>query len=135
MSSGHHAGNVLVGHAHQRLSDGLRGWLQASFDGVFVVADRASLIEGAQRLQPALVVVELALAQGRLDALLAELQRQAPASRTLVLSDYEDPRADAAALDAGATGVLHNATLAADLSSAVDAVLAGQRYCPPPGAR
>jgi len=41
----------------------------------------------------------------------------------------------AAALDAGATGVLHNATLAADLSSAVDAVLAGQRYCPPPGAR
>lgn len=132
MASAHHAGNVLVGHAHQRLSEGLRGWLQASFDGVFVVADRSSLIEGAQRLQPALVVVDLALAEGRLGALVAELLRQAPASRTLVLSDYDDPGADAAALDAGAAGVLHKTTLAADLSSAVDAVLAGQRYLPPP---
>lgn len=134
MVSVHHAGNVLVGHAHQRLSDGLRGWLQASFDGVFVVADRSSLIEGAQRLQPALVVVDLTLAEGRLDALMAELLRQAPASRTLVLSDYDDPRADAAALDAGAAGVLHMATLAADLSSAVDAVLAGRQFVSPPAA-
>ncbi|HMN76134.1 MAG TPA: response regulator [Burkholderiaceae bacterium] len=128
-----HAGGVLVGHAHQRLSEGLRGWLQASFDGVYMVADRTSLIEGAHRLQPVLVVVDLALAEGNVAALLAELQREAPHSPTLLLSDYNDARVDAAALAAGAAGVLHKSSLAADLSAAVEAVLAGRPFTSPPG--
>ena len=127
-----HAGCVLLAHAHQRLSEGLRGWLQASFGSVFVVADRASLIEGAQRLQPALMVIDLALAAGRLEALLAELRQRAPGSRALLLSDYDDARADAAALAAGAAGVVHSASLAADLDSAVEAVLAGRTFTSPP---
>lgn len=129
-----HGGGVLVGHPHQRLSEGLRGWLQASFDGVFMVADRASLIEGAHRLQPALLVVDLALAEGNLASLLAELHTQAPHSRTLLLSDYDDARIDAAALAAGAAGVVHKSSLAADLSPAVEAVLAGRRFTSAPGA-
>ena len=128
-----HAGGVLVGHAHQRLSEGLRGWLQASFDGVYMVADRTSLIEGAHRLQPVLVVVDLALAEGDVAALLAELQREAPHSPALLLSDYDDARVDDAALAAGAAGVVHKASLAADLSAAVEAVLAGRRFTSPPG--
>ena len=134
MTAGTDARCVLLGNPHQRLSEGLRGVLQASFDGVFMVADRSSLIEGAHRLQPALVVVDLALAEGRLADLMADLRREAPSSRTLVLSDYEDPRADAAALGAGAAGVVHKATLASDLPSAVDAVLAGRHFISPPGA-
>lgn len=124
----HHTGGVLVGHAHQRLSEGLRHWLQASFDGVYMVGDRASLVEGARKLQPALMVVDLALAAGDLAALAAELHALAPTSRLLLLSDYDDAGADAAALSAGADGVVHKATLAAELSAAVDTVLAGQRY-------
>ena len=123
-----HAGGVLVGHPHQRLSEGLRGWLQASFDGVFMVADRSSLIDGAQRLQPALLVVDLSLAEGDVAALLAELQNQAPHSPTLLLSDYDDARIDAAALAAGASGVVHKASLADELLPAVEAVLAGRRF-------
>lgn len=123
-----HAGGVLVGHPHQRLSEGLRGWLQASFDGVFMVADRSSLIDGAQRLQPALLVVDLSLAEGDVAALLAELYRQAPHSPTLLLSDYDDARIDAAALAAGAAGVLHKSALADKLLPAVEAVLAGRRF-------
>jgi DNA-binding NarL/FixJ family response regulator len=122
------SGCVLLGHAHQRLSDGLRGWLQASFDGVFVVADTASLIAGAHKLQPQLVVLDLALAEGRLSPLLAELHRGAPHSRTLVLSDHEDAGVDASILSAGADGVVHKASLATDLLPAVDAVLDGRRY-------
>lgn len=123
-----HAGGVLVGHPHQRLSEGLRGWLQASFDGVFMVADRSSLIDGAQRLQPALLVVDLSLAEGDVAALLAELRNQAPHSPTLLLSDYDDARIDAAALAAGASGVVHKASLADELLPAVEAVLAGRRF-------
>lgn len=123
-----HAGGVLVGHPHQRLSEGLRGWLQASFDGVFMVADRSSLLDGAQRLQPALLVVDLSLAEGDVAALLAELRNQAPHSPTLLLSDYDDARIDAAALAAGAAGVVHKASLADELLPAVEAVLAGRRF-------
>lgn len=135
MASDFHPGCVLLGHPHQRLSEGLRGYLQASFDSVFVVADRSSLIEGAHRLQPTLTVVDLPLAGGHLAELMTELQRQAPCSRTLVLSDYDDPHADAAALAAGATGVVHKATLASDLSSAIDAVMAGRRFTSPSAGR
>jgi two-component system response regulator NreC len=127
-------GCVVVAHGHQRLSEGLRGWLQAMFAGVFVVADRSSLIEGAHKLQPALLVIDLALAGGELPKLLAELRGQSPGSRTLLLSDHDDARADASILSAGADGVVHTATLAADLSTAVDAVLAGRRFISPPGA-
>ena len=126
-------GCVLVGHTRQRLSEGLRGLLQASFGGVFMVADRPSLIEGATRLQPVLVVVEMALAEGDLRALVDDLHRGAPQSRTLLVSDHEDPHVDAAALAAGADGVVHFVSLAADFSHAVDAVLAGRRYPPPSG--
>ena len=68
---------MLVGHAHQRLSEGLRAWLLASFEGVFMVADRPSLIDGAHKLQPALLVVDLALAEGDLAGLAAKLRRAA----------------------------------------------------------
>jgi DNA-binding NarL/FixJ family response regulator len=119
---------VLVGQPHLRLSEGLRGWLQVSFGEVFMVADRPSLIEGAHRLQPALMVVDLALAEGNLASLLADLRAQAPLSPALLLSEYDDAGLDAAALAAGAAGVVHKAALAADLPAAVDAVLAGHSF-------
>lgn len=125
---------VLLGHAHQRLSEGLRACLQASFDGVFVVADTASLIVGARKLQPQLVVLDLALAEGRLADLMAELQRGAPRSRTLVLSDHEDVGVDASIRSAGADGVVHKVSLATELMPAVDAVLEGWRDDRPRGA-
>lgn len=124
-------GCVLVGHGHPRLSEGLRDWLQASFGGVFVVADRASLIAGAGKLQPQLLLVDLAMAEGDIGALTAELRRRAPHARTLLLSGYDDAQVDAVALAAGADGVVHKTSLAAELVDAIDAVLAGRRFARP----
>lgn len=127
-------GSVLVASAHRRVSEGLRDWLQTSFDAVFLMADCRSLVDGARRLPTALVVVDLALAEGRIAALLSDLHRAEPGNRVLVLSDLDDARADAATLEAGATDVVHKATLAADLAGAADRVLSDRRY-PPPAAR
>lgn len=126
---------VLMGHGHPRLSEGLRDLLQASFDSVFIVADRASLIDGASRLQPALVVIDLPLAGGELSSLFAELRSRAPHSATLMLSDYDDARTDASILAAGADSVVHKARLGTDLLVAVDAVLAGRHFTSPSGTR
>jgi DNA-binding NarL/FixJ family response regulator len=81
------------------------------------------------------MVVDLALAAGDLASLAAELHALAPGSRVLLLSDYDEAGADAAALSAGADGVVHLATLAAELSAAVDTVLAGRQYVPLAAAR
>ena len=126
-----HCGGVLVGQPHQRLSEGLRGWLRASFREVFMVADRPSLIEGAHRLQPMLMLVDQALAEGSVATLLADLRAQAPHSRTLLLSDCDHAGFDAAALAAGAAAVVHKASLAAELQAAVDAVLAVGSFSSP----
>jgi DNA-binding NarL/FixJ family response regulator len=128
------AGSVLIGHAQRRLSEGLRDLLQSSFEGVFMVADRPSLIEGASRLRPVLIVFDLSLAAGDLHALVADLHRESPDSRTLLLSDHVDPLVDTAMLSAGADGVVHHVSLAAEIPIAVDAVMAGRRYTSPSGA-
>ena len=122
---------MLVGHGHPRLSEGLRDWLQASFDAVFVVADRPSLIAGAGKLQPRLVFVDMALADGDVGTLLSDLRRNATAAHTLLLSDHDSAQVDAAVLAAGADGVLHKRALATDLVDAVDTVLAGRRFATP----
>lgn len=126
---------MLVALGHQRLSEGLRGWLLASFLSVFTVADRPSLIDGADKLRPLLLIVDLAFAEGDLASLMAELRRCSPASRTLLLSDYDEPRIDAAALAAGVAGVVHKSSMAADLPAAIDAVLAGQNFTSPSDTR
>jgi DNA-binding NarL/FixJ family response regulator len=102
--------------------------LGASFEQAFIVADRTSLLEGATRLQPMLVVADLALADGNLGALIAELRGRAPAARTLLLGDHDDPSVGVAALAAGAHGVLSKALLATELYAAIDTLLAGGRY-------
>jgi DNA-binding NarL/FixJ family response regulator len=124
-------GCALVGHEHQRLTEGLRRWLLDRFDSVFMVADAASLTAGASKLQPRLVVLDLSLAAGRLAPLLSELRQLAPHSRVLVLSDHDDTRVDWLILSDGADGVVHKTALASDLSPAVDAVLAGRRFGAP----
>ena len=50
---------VLLGDRHHGLSEGIRGLLETTFTAVFMVADAVSLIEGAARLQPKLVVVDV----------------------------------------------------------------------------
>ncbi|HQR77770.1 MAG TPA: hypothetical protein PLR35_15230 [Burkholderiaceae bacterium] len=102
--------------------------LDASFGQTFIVADRASLLDGAARLRPELVLVDIALAEGNLAALIDELHRLAPESRTLLLSDYDDPWVDASALAAGVDGVVSKASLATHLYAAIDTVLAGDLY-------
>jgi DNA-binding NarL/FixJ family response regulator len=54
---------VLLADRHHGLTEGVRGLLETTFGTVVMVADEASLIDGAGRLQPDVVVVDLSLAQ------------------------------------------------------------------------
>jgi DNA-binding NarL/FixJ family response regulator len=119
---------VLLADRHHELSEGVRGLLGTMFAGVFTVADEASLMEGAARIRPTVVVVDLSLAGGDIVGFLGALRRQAPAAKVLLLTVHDEPTVASAALTAGADGVVLTRAIATDLLEAVEAILAGRRY-------
>ncbi|MDM0085470.1 response regulator [Variovorax sp. J31P179] len=119
---------VLIADQHHGLRDGVRGLLETQFDSVFMVATEAALLEGAERLSPAIVLIDMSLSGGDLGALLRHISALAPDAKLLLLSVHDERTVAEAALAAGADGVVLKRCLATDLMSAVDAVLAGQLY-------
>ena len=122
---------VLLADRHHGLRDGVRGLLETEFETVFMVANETSLLDGAGRLRPALVVIDLSLAEGDVRGLLARVHERAPGSKVLMLTVHDQPTAAEAALTAGAHAVVLKRSLATDLLPAVDALRAGQRYLSP----
>lgn len=122
---------VLLADPHHGLAEGVRGLLETTFETVFMVADKASLLEGAERLKPAVVILALSLAGGDLPGLLRRIARCSPASKILVLTMYDEANVAEAVMQAGADAVVLKRSIAADLLLAVDGVLAGHRYVSP----
>lgn len=119
---------VLLADRHHELSEGVRGLLGTVFEGVFAVGDQTSLLEGAARIQPNLVVADLALAGGDIHAFLARIRQRAPAAKVLLLTVHDEPTVVAAATAAGADGIVLTRAIATELLPAIDAILAGCRY-------
>ena len=88
-------------------------------------------MEGAERLGPQVIVVDLSLAQGDSASLLRKLRERAPDAKLLLLSVHDEPAVTSAVVAAGADGVVLKRSIATDLLPAVDAILAGQRYVSP----
>jgi DNA-binding NarL/FixJ family response regulator len=119
---------VLLADRHHGLRDSVRGLLETQFETVFMVADTASLLQGAGRLSPVVMVLDLSLSGGDLRGLLAGLCERSPDSKILMLSVHDEPTVAEAALSAGADAVVLKRSLATDLIPALDALLAGKRY-------
>jgi len=122
---------VLLADRHHGLSEGVRGLLEASFGSVFMVGDETSLLDGAQRLRPPVVIVDLALAAGDMAGLIDRVLGFSPESKVIVLTVHDEPNVADAALRTGARGVVLKRVIATDLLSAVDEVLAGRTYVSP----
>src|SRR5271156_3739270 len=119
---------VLIADRQNGLYERMRGLLETAFDKVFLVSDKSSLIEGAARLQPTVIVIDLSYAAGDLSGLTHELRDHAPATKLLLLSAHSEPTVVAAAIAAGADGLVLKRAIGRDLMPAIDALLAGQRY-------
>src|SRR5271154_4298980 len=125
---------VLIADRQNGLYERMRGLLETAFDRVFLVSDKSSLIEGAVRLQPTVIVIDLSYAAGDLSGLTHELRDHAPATKLLLLSAHSEPTVVAAAIAAGADGLVLKRAIGRDLMPAIDALLAGQRYFTPTAA-
>jgi two-component system secretion response regulator SsrB len=113
---------VLLADRHHGLTEGVRGLLATSFGSVVMVADEASLIEGANRLQPDMAVVDLSLAHDDQLNWLRTLRHDCPELKVIVLSVHDEQSVRDAVLRAGADAFVIKRAIATDLLNAVDAV-------------
>jgi two-component system secretion response regulator SsrB len=117
---------VLLADRHHGLTEGVRGLLATAFESVVMVADEASLIEGAGRLQPDMAIVDISLARdGNLNWLQA-LREHCPDLTVIVLSVHDEQSVRDAVMAAGADAFVLKRAIATDLLSAVDAVRRGR---------
>ena len=113
---------VLLADRHHGLTEGVRGLLATAFGTVVMVADEASLLEGAGRLQPDVAVVDLSLARDSGLDWLRALRQRCPELKVIVLSVHDEQSVRRAALEAGADAFVLKRAIATELLAAVDAV-------------
>ena len=111
---------VLLGNRHDALNEGLRGLLETMFDAVFTAGDGASLLEGAERLRPDVIVADLALVQSDGLDLIRKLRAKADEAQLIVITSHEDPNVEVAVRAAGADCVIVKRAIATDLLPAID---------------
>lgn len=122
---------AILADRHTALSEGVRGLLETAFQTVYTVADTKSLKEGAQRLSPALIVLDLSLEGSGLKRLLDEVHELSPETRVMVLSIYDQATVARTALAYGAQSVVLKRCIGSDFLTAVSAVLGGEEYVSP----
>jgi DNA-binding NarL/FixJ family response regulator len=116
---------VLLADRHHGLTEGVRGLLETAFGTVVMVADEASLIEGASRLQPDVAVVDLSLAGDHGLGWLREVRQLCPELKVIVISVHDEETVRRAAMEAGADAFVLKRSIATDLLPAVALVRGG----------
>lgn len=117
---------VLLADRHQSLSEGVRGLLETEFSTVFMVADEASLTQGALQLQPALIVADLSFVPGDALGFVRRLRGMAGSAKLLLLSVHDEAAVVNAALAAGADAVVIKRDIATGLLPCIDGLLAAR---------
>ena len=118
---------VLLADRHHGLTEGVRGLLETTFGTVVMVADEASLLEGAERIRPDVAVVDISLARDSGLGWLRDLRRRCPEVKVIVLSVHDEQSVRRAALEAGADSFVLKRAIATDLLDAVEYVRGGGR--------
>ena len=117
-----HLSCVLLADRHHGLTEGVRGLLESAFGSVVMVANEASLLDGAARLKPDVAVVDLSLDRDSNLGWLQALRQRCPELKVIVLSVHDEPSVRRAAMQAGADAFVLKRSIATELLSAVDAV-------------
>ena len=124
---------VLLADDHALVREGLRALL-SSHPEIEVVGDAAdglAAIHAVERLNPDVVLMDIAMpGLGGLEATI-ELRTRFPAVRVIVLSQYEDREYVRRFLKAGAAGYVLKKAVGGDLVTAIRAVAAGGSWLYP----
>lgn len=119
---------VLLAEDHVETAERLRRLLETAFDVVERVDDGPALVDAESRLGPDVTVTDIAMP--RLDgiAATAQIRRNHPAARIVLVTVHAEPMLVEAGFAAGAIGYVLKDTAGDDLVAAVRAALDGRRY-------
>jgi len=113
---------VLLADRHHGLTEGVRGLLETLFGTVVMVADEASLLEGAVRLRPEVAVADVSLARDSGLGWLRAVRRRCRDLKIIVLSVHDEESVRSAAMAAGADAFVLKRAIVTDLLPAVETV-------------
>jgi DNA-binding NarL/FixJ family response regulator len=121
---------IVLVEDHAILREGLKALIEIEpdFDIVGEFGSVEESLEGIRRLQPDLLLTDLALPGRSGIELLAEIQRLSPLTRKLVLTAHENEEYIRAALSAGANGYVLKDANSAELMLAIRTVSVGQQF-------
>jgi DNA-binding NarL/FixJ family response regulator len=128
---------ILIADDHALVREGVRALLGLSeeFDVVGEAADGREAIEACRRLEPDVVLMDVAMpGLGGLEATLA-IKDEKPQTRILVLTQYADREYVSRFLKAGASGYVLKNAAGSDLAAAIRAVHKGGLVLDPEVAR
>jgi len=124
-------GKVLLADNHQNMLAGVRTLLEDMFDRVFMVADEASLLEAAEKIQPDLIIADLSLPVTGEINIARRLRKTFPEIKLIILSVHDDRVAINECIEAGAAGFVLKRAAVNDLVQAIEAVQRGSRFVSP----
>jgi DNA-binding NarL/FixJ family response regulator len=122
---------VLVADDHQMLADALRGIIEPRCEVVGTVGDGRALLEAAQRLQPDIVVLDIAMPHLNGFDAGRKLKHTLLNVKLIFMTMHEDPYLVGEAFRAGASAFLLKNAAASELTDAIEQVLKGGSYITP----
>jgi two-component system response regulator NreC len=118
---------VLIADDHALVRDGIKALLRLTEDIEVIgeATDGRQAIDQCRELKPDVVLMDIAMpGLGGLEATL-ELKREAPKTRVLVLTQYDDPEYVRRFLKIGVAGYVLKRMLGSDLASAIRSAAQG----------
>jgi DNA-binding NarL/FixJ family response regulator len=125
---------VLLADDHKMLLDALKKVLEPRYEVAGAVSDGRALLQAAAKLQPDIIVLDIAMPLlNGLDAA-RQLSRTMPKVKLIFMTMNEDPDLVGEAFRAGASGYLLKRAAAFELTEAIDKVMKGGTYVTPSAA-
>jgi len=122
---------LLLADDHALILEGFRNVLEPTYTVVGMVTDGRSLVEAALRLNPDLIILDIAMPlQNGLDAA-RDVKRRLPEMKLLFVTMHASPAYLGAAFDAGATGYVLKTSAREEIVAAVEKVLSGGLFVSP----
>jgi DNA-binding NarL/FixJ family response regulator len=122
---------VLLADDHEILVDGLKSVLEPQYEVVGIALDGRALLEAAAKLQPDIIVLDIAMPElNGLDAA-RQIRQSMPKVKLIFLTVNKDPYIVKEAFRAGASAFLLKQSAALELTEAIRQVLKGGTYVTP----
>ncbi|HUL33561.1 MAG TPA: response regulator transcription factor [Candidatus Eisenbacteria bacterium] len=122
---------MLLADDHRMLVDALKGIVEPRCEIVGAVSDGRELLKVAAKLQPDIILLDIAMPQlNGLDAA-RRLKPAMPRVKLIFMTMNEDPELVGEAFHAGASAFLLKQAAAFELTEAIERVLKGESYVTP----